>query len=415
MIDAESVDLVILDPGSSRDFGGKRSRAHIPRRQQASPPEWGPGLDAAFQSIGRTEPDFLLWAKYVRAVAVEAHRLLAPSGSIFLETTDVESSYARVLLDNAFGPDSFRNEIVRRQQARRSSARGFPRTTARLLYYVKSQKEAYFDNVRRRRRRSAASELLDQDGTPLSGAQAVVSSDIWSYSDVPVTARERLGVRGQDPLGLARRIIRAAAPPGGTVLDPFCGSGTFLAAAHNLNRRWIGVDSDYTAITTVKHRASNLGITAEQLVVLDDLPASAAGLAKLTPEEFELWVLGQLGARPFAVTSEDRGFDGQIFRYVEGRSDPIRVLVEVKASQQVLGPREFQRLTALLELQNAEFGLLVSASGFTREAQDFATRYGTVNLGGVEMPRLQVLTGQDLLDGDYQLVLPHGTTDPEMR
>ena len=69
---------------------------------------------------------------------------------------------------------------------------------------------------------------------------------------------EHLGFPTQKPLGLLKRLIPAACPPNGLVLDPFCGCGTTVVAAHDLRRRWIGIDISATAIDIVQQRRSNL-------------------------------------------------------------------------------------------------------------------------------------------------------------
>jgi len=107
--------------------------------------------------------------------------------------------------------------------------------------------------------------LKRDDGQPLQ--------DIWSYQpytegtvhnaesgiDADVawlgpTDPERLGYQTQKPLGLLKRIIRSSCPEGGVVLDPFCGCGTTLVAAHKLDRVWLGIDRAKVAIDLSKRR-----------------------------------------------------------------------------------------------------------------------------------------------------------------
>jgi adenine specific DNA methylase Mod len=65
---------------------------------------------------------------------------------------------------------------------------------------------------------------------------------------------EKLGYRTQKPLALLRRIVAASCPPGGLVLDPFCGCGTTLSAAHELRRQWIGIDVADVAMALTRAR-----------------------------------------------------------------------------------------------------------------------------------------------------------------
>jgi site-specific DNA-methyltransferase (adenine-specific) len=107
--------------------------------------------------------------------------------------------------------------------------------------------------------------LRDDDGHPFG--------DIWAYQpytegavhgteegvDADVawmgpTDPERLGYQTQKPLGLLARIVGSSCPPNGLVLDPFCGCGTAIAAAHAQSRRWIGIDRNRVAIGLAQQR-----------------------------------------------------------------------------------------------------------------------------------------------------------------
>ncbi len=399
-----SADLVVLDPGTSRDSVKSRKRTHGPRHGPAPVPEWAPSLAAFFGGTGRDAAS-IEWLRYMHAIAVQARRVLASSGNLIFEADVNDSAYVRMILDTVLGSSNFRNEIVRRRGAARPTTRRFPTTTSRMLYYVASQEYAYFTNELAH---DVSSEIVDQRGEVLNPTGALlVPSDVWSFPDVPVKSPERLGVRGQDPVTLAERLIRTLTPPGGLVVDPFCGSGTFLAAAHKLHRRWLGVDNEYTAITTVKHRASLLGLGRRELETVGDPPIESALEADVTPEEFELWVLGKLGAKPSSLsTNWDSGFDGQIFWRVPGRAQPIRILVQVKARKAPIGSEDVLALAGLLQMQGAEMGVLVSRSGFTEAARMAADSFGSTALGAWALPRVQAVDYQEILNQSAPLLPP---------
>ena len=89
--------------------------------------------------------------------------------------------------------------------------------------------------------------LDEMPGTPIT--------DVWT--DIPPInsqAQERLGYPTQKPLALLERIIRRPINEDDIVLDPFCGCGTAVHAAHKLGRRWIGIDITWLAIALVKRR-----------------------------------------------------------------------------------------------------------------------------------------------------------------
>ena len=80
----------------------------------------------------------------------------------------------------------------------------------------------------------------------------------YIWEDIPPlmveVVRERLGYPTQKPLTLLERIVQASSNEGDVVLDPFCGCGTAIAAAHKLNRHWIGIDITHLAVALMKNR-----------------------------------------------------------------------------------------------------------------------------------------------------------------
>jgi site-specific DNA-methyltransferase (adenine-specific) len=77
---------------------------------------------------------------------------------------------------------------------------------------------------------------------------------VWDIPAIAATSGERAGYPTQKPLVLLERVIALASNPGDTVLDPFCGSGTTLVAAHKHARNWIGIDASAAAIAVAKDR-----------------------------------------------------------------------------------------------------------------------------------------------------------------
>jgi adenine-specific DNA-methyltransferase len=85
--------------------------------------------------------------------------------------------------------------------------------------------------------------------------KGIAWQDIWT--DIPpvnMSAIERLGYPTQKPTALLKRLITASTDEGDLVLDCVCGSGTTLAAAEELGRRWIGSDLGRFAIHTTRKR-----------------------------------------------------------------------------------------------------------------------------------------------------------------
>jgi DNA modification methylase len=98
-------------------------------------------------------------------------------------------------------------------------------------------------------------EDVDTEGPPLS--------DVWDVGVIAAIGRERTGYPTQKPEALLERAIRSSTNEGDLVLDPFCGSGTALAVAERLGRRWLGIDVAPIAVELTKKRLKALERNAD--------------------------------------------------------------------------------------------------------------------------------------------------------
>ena len=169
--------------------------------------------------------------------------------------------------------------------------------------------------------------LYTKSGMPrlkryLDEAPGVPLQTIWTDIDpVNSQAAERLGYPTQKPLALLDRIIKASTNPNDIVLDAFCGCGTALVAAENLNRQWIGIDVSPTACRVMAKRLRDVCKIKEDEnlwrigrgFVVRDLPWSIEKLRELPPFEFENWAVIALGGRPNVAKVGDMGIDGRIY------------------------------------------------------------------------------------------------------
>jgi hypothetical protein len=132
---------------------------------------------------------------------------------------------------------------------------------------------------------------------------------------------ERLGYPTQKPLSLLERVINASSNENDIVLDAFCGCGTALVAAQNLNRQWIGIDVSPTACRVMAKRLRDVCRLPESEklwlhgrgFVVRDLPWTEKKLRTLPPFEFENWAVIALGGIPNKVQVGDMGIDGRIY------------------------------------------------------------------------------------------------------
>jgi DNA modification methylase len=193
--------------------------------------------------------------------------LLSPRGTIFVHCDWHVSHYLRCLLDEVFGAASFKNEIVWRYRRWPAKTKSFQRMHDVLFWYGKSPNDSHawtplyeelapstqktwgtkrqvadFSSGRRKPSQTEEETL----GAPMA--------DVWDIGIIAPIAHERVGYPTQKPEALLRRVIEAASRPGDLVADFFCGSGTTLAVAEKMGRRWIGCDVGGVAVHTAKKR-----------------------------------------------------------------------------------------------------------------------------------------------------------------
>jgi adenine-specific DNA-methyltransferase len=224
--------------------------------------------------------------------------LLSERGSIYVHCDWRLDHLMRVLLDDVFSKECFRNTITWKRDAPGKGAkrisRQWPRNADTILYYSKSDTTWFFEQqyVPLSTEQKAAYRYTDPDGRLykavqlgdyseqsivkleskglihvsssgkkykkyyLDEAQATVDciwTDILGFG-TRTAAEEQTGYETQKPEALLERIIRASSNEGDLVADFFCGSGTTLAVAEKLGRRWIGVDLGRYAIHTTRKR-----------------------------------------------------------------------------------------------------------------------------------------------------------------
>lgn len=263
--------------------------------------------------------------------------------------------------------------------------------------------------------------LQPDDGSPVG--------DIWCYEpgtegvlegtdhcidqDVAYlgpTSPERLGYPTQKPVGLMERIIRSSCPSDGVVLDPFCGCGTTLDAAINLNRGWIGIDITYLSIDLVRNRlrtthGAEIDKTYEVLGVPADL-AAAHSLFRRSPFDFERWAVSLVRGTPNAKQVGDKGSDG-IIRFATTGITRGKAVVSVKGGKQ-LTPAMVRELEGVVsKTKDAEIGILLTLHPATKGMRDTAATGGTYHDGlGNAYPKIQILSVEELIAGNRPKMPP---------
>lgn len=269
-INSETVDLIATDPpfNKSKDFhatpnslasGAKfqdrwswKEDVQLPwlMKIEKDEPEVSAAINAAKAIYGDDMAAFLCW---LGVRLMECHRILKPTGSLYLHIDHTAHAYAKMLLDAIFGRENFRNEIIWAYTGPGSPGmRQFNRKHDTLLWYAKGDtwifnKNAvripYKDPQQRPRKAFDTGNAFDKDSIAAMREQGKVLEDWWQ--DIAIAKRspkENTGYPTQKPLKIYERIITASSNPRDFVFDPFCGCATTPVAAENLERQWIGMD-----------------------------------------------------------------------------------------------------------------------------------------------------------------------------
>lgn len=187
--------------------------------------------------------------------------LLSDTGSIFLHCDWHKAPHLRCLLDEIFGSENFRNEIIWSYKSAGMSTSTFPRKHDNIFYYSKTADRVFYpiyvphdEKVIKRFQRDEKGPYQLVNGKKYyMNPQGKPVEDVW---EILLANRDsqRTGYPTQKPEALIERIIKCATREGDLVLDCFMGSGTTQAVAMKLGRRFIGADINLGAIQTTTKR-----------------------------------------------------------------------------------------------------------------------------------------------------------------
>ena len=239
------------------------------------------------------------------------------------------------------------------------------------------------------------------DGT-VFGKEGGIDSEVRWLS---TTDQERLGYQTQKPEALLERIIQASSNEGDVVLDPFCGCGTAIAAAHKLNRQWIGIDITHLAVALMKNRlktAFDILPDRDYSVVGEPVDVgSARALAEQDRFQFQFWAMSLLEAFPREQDKRgaDRGIDGVVY-FIDGPRRAVnKAIVQVKSGR-VSSPL-IRDLVGTVEREKAAMGLFITLEEPTRDMRTEAVSAGYYHsdLWQTDFPKIQIRTVGELLEG----------------
>jgi site-specific DNA-methyltransferase (adenine-specific) len=431
----ESVDLIYLDPpfNSKRDYSAIFSKdktedeAAAQIRAFEDTWHWTPATEATFDSFIDTLPGNLVDALYAfrqllgenDAMAYlvnmtprlrELHRVLKPTGTLYLHCDPTMSHYLKILLDAIFRDDhtGFLNEVIWSYRTGGVSKRWFGRKHDTLLVYVKDNRLHTFNQLKEKsyltHKYGFKNVEILQESPPDGRYYTMVGMrDVWAIDALRGNQPEALGYPTQKPLALLERVISASSNEGDIVLDPFCGCGTTVDAAQRLNRRWIGIDITYIAIDLITKRLRHTyGGAILDTFTTTGIPediAAAQALFEQSPFDFEVWAVSQINATPNQKQVGEKGVDG-VARFPLGKGLLGKVIVQVTGRKNVT-PSKVRDLSGTIEAQNGAMGVLITLEPATKGVQDAIDHGGVYKhpANGQVYPRLQHITVAELLNG----------------
>jgi len=189
----------------------------------------------------------------------QIHRVLKPTGSLYLHLDWNVVHYARFMLDDIFGgPQQFLNEIIWSYDYGGRARDKWARKHDNILWYRKGDSHTYNRDAIDRLPYMAP-ELVG----PEKAAIGKLPTDVWQMTIVPTNSRERTGYPTQKPMKLVERIVKASSNPGDVVADFFVGSGTLALAAVKHGRRYLACDINPEAIRITSERLAGVQPTLE--------------------------------------------------------------------------------------------------------------------------------------------------------
>jgi len=368
----------------------------------------------------------MAYLSYMAERLVEIRRVLKPTGSMYLHCDPTASHYLKVVLDDIFDKENFRNEIVWCYTGPGSpNMRQFSRKHDIIFFYVKGEKWIFnTDDIRvphkklnTNRKGAAIADPLTPEIRDVYLAKGKVPETWWStISPVGRLERERLGYPTQKPLALLKRIIKASSNEGDLVLDPFCGCGTTIAAADRWNRKWLGIDISALAIDLVQGERF-----PHQKLRVSGIPEdfkTAEIMVRNNPFDFEKWAITRIpGMLPNNKQRGDGGVDGRgmLYNWRTHKKDLKGtnglVLSQVKGGSFHLG--DLRDFLHTVEREKASFGVFITLNKVnSNNAKAEMQTAGDINIGVNTYKRVQLWSIEEYFDEKAKLPKLPPLADP---
>ena len=399
-----------------------------------------PGTDAAEFLLAmrplleKRDPSTLAYLTYMTRRLARIRAAMKPTASVYLHCDPTASHYLKLAMDALFGRAGFRNEVVWfYPDTPGRPPRDFPRKHDVILRYAMNPKRFVFNAeevgvpVKPESLKHYKTARAIGGKKYVGGKEWKIPEDVWRIPAVKQnkTGKEGLGYNTQKPLALLRRIISASSNRGEVVLDPFCGCGTTIEAAHELGRRFVGIDVAPIAAQVVARRLEERrGLT---LQYGDNRAKNAAGWGRILVEEqdgLRAWVRFQhdaIAAIPkaeqwtspegAAKQGPDEGIDGLVNLRRPSRT-MSSVVIQVKRKKKPT-VQDVADTALAVDNHGAFMGLLITLNPPTA---------GMIKRGAAEQkkfngkyyPKVAILTYDEVKAGKFREAIPYEyAVDPE--
>lgn len=378
----------------------------------------------------------------------EIHRVLKPTGSFYLHCDPTASHYLKIILDAIFcdqGGD-FINEIVWIYDSAGRATKKFHKKHDVIFWYAKNSKKWTFNGrvegvgvAREATNHMKIGE--DEDGRTFyektdkaSGRvyrwyldNCKIRNDWWDDiialdgepSDVVyINAlnredRERLGYPTQKPESLLERIIKASSNKGDVILDAFCGCGTTVAVAEQLNRSWIGIDITYQSISLILRRLKKSFPRKNIIknIKLDGIPRDMEGAIALANKEddrvrkeFEKWAILTYTDNHGIINEKkgaDKGIDGVAYFTADKKE---KIIFQVKSGN--INRSMISTLRGDMVREKAAIAILITLQEPTKPMKDEAATDGLFihpHFSNKKYNKIQIVTIKEIIEEQKRL------------
>ncbi|MGI9142871.1 MAG: site-specific DNA-methyltransferase [Fluviibacter sp.] len=298
--------------------------------------------------------------------------LLADTGSIYVHLDWHVGHYVKLLMDELFGKNQFRNEIIWHYGQRTEPRdKQFDRKHDTLFFYSKSEKSSLFENTSHWTKEEFIEHrhdvMIDEEGREYILTDGGKGKDryrryvddvitrgkpidsVWEIPVLNSSAKERVGYGTQKPAALLERIIRASCKSGGLVADFNGGSGTTAAVAEKLGFRWVTTDIGKPACMVMRKRLIDQEAKPFFYQAIGDYQVEAAK-AHLG-RDFRIGDLSQIvlslyGALPLPLDVNPQRNLGQISAFAVGNARGSKTLVLADSPNKLTGAATLKKAIA---------------------------------------------------------------------